>query len=60
MIYLPSEWLINLANEERIRELLDDLYSDLKFEDSITKKEVVRELEEMKEFKVIEKLLSDQ
>lgn len=56
MIYLPNEWLINPANEERVRELLDDLLSDLKFEDSITKEEVIKELQRIKEYKIIRNL----
>lgn len=59
MIYLPNEWLINPANEERIRELLEDLYSDLKFEDSITEKEVIKELHKMGEHIIIDKLNSN-
>lgn len=56
MIYLPQKWIINPANEERIRELLEDLYSDLKFEDSITKEEVIKELRRIKEDKIIRNL----
>ena len=56
MIYLPKKWIINPANEERIRELLEDLYSDLKFEDSITKEEVIKELQRIKEYKIIRNL----
>lgn len=56
MIYLPNEWLTNPANEERVRELLDDLLSDLKFEDSITKEEVIKELQRIKEYKIIRNL----
>jgi len=56
MIYLTNEWITNPANEERIRELLDDFYSDLKFEDSITKKELIKELKQLKEYKIIENL----
>jgi len=56
MIYLTNEWITNPANEERIRELLDDFYSDLKFEDSITKKELIKELKQLKAYKIIENL----
>ena len=55
MIYLPNEWLVNPANEERVRELLDELYSDLKFEDSITEEEVIKELGKMDEHIIIDK-----
>lgn len=55
MIYLPNEWLVNPANEERVRELLEDLYSDLQFEDSITEEEVIKELRKMDEHIIIDK-----
>lgn len=56
MIYLPTDWLIKPANEDKVRELLDNLNQDLRTDDLLTKTEVVAELEKIGETTIIEKL----
>lgn len=57
LFYILNEWINEPTHEKRIRELLEELHSDLKCEDSLTKNEVINELKAMKENKIIDVFL---
>lgn len=56
MIYLPTPWIINPNNEDKVRELLENLNQDLITDDLLTETEVISELEKLGETIIIEKL----
>lgn len=56
MIYIPTPWLINPNNEDKVRELLENLNQDLITDDLLTETEVISELEKLGETIIIEKL----
>ena len=56
MIYIPTPWLINPNNEDKVRELLEKLNQDLITDDLLTETEVISELEKLGETIIIEKL----
>lgn len=56
MIYIPTPWLINPNNEDKVRELLENLNQDLITDDLINRNQVIKELEKLGETIIIEKL----
>lgn len=56
MIYLPTNWLVEPKNEDKVRDLLDNLNQDLITDDLLTESEVILELEKIGETIIIEKL----
>lgn len=56
MIYIPTIWLVEPKNEDKVYELLDILDRDLITDDSVTEAEVISELEKIGETIIIEKL----
>ena len=56
MIYLPDDWIVNKKNESYIKKILDKLDTDLKFENSLTQEEASKQLEEIGEIIIIEKI----
>lgn len=56
MIYIPTPWLINPNNEDKVRELLENLNQDLITDDLMDRNQVIKELEKLGETTIIEKL----
>lgn len=56
MIYIPTPWLINPNNEDKVRELLENLNQDLITNDLLKRNQVIKELEKLGETNIIEKL----
>lgn len=56
MIYIPQEFFIDLDNMDRVHEILQALNKDLVFEADDTRANAIKELEKLKEFKIVEKL----
>lgn len=56
MIYIPTNWLVEPKNEDKVHDLLDELNQDLITDDSVTEAEVIAELEKIGETIIIEKL----
>lgn len=56
MIYIPTPWLINPNNEDKARELLENLNQDLITDDLMNRNQVIKELEKLGETNIIEKL----
>ena len=56
MTYLPTDWLVEPKNEDKVQELLDNLNQDLITDDLMTESEVISELEKIGETIIIEKL----
>ena len=56
MIYIPTPWLINPNNEDKVRKLLENLNQDLITDDLMDGNQVIEELEKLGETTIIEKL----
>lgn len=56
MIYIPTPWLINPNNEDKVRELLENLNQDLITDDLMSRNQVIKKLEKLGETIIIEKL----
>lgn len=56
MTYIPTPWLINPNNEDKVRELLENLNQDLITNDLLKRNQVIKELEKLGETNIIEKL----
>lgn len=59
MVYIPSDWIVNKENEDKIHKLIDSLSDDLKLEGKDKEEDVIKELEELGEIKIIQKLKSN-
>ena len=55
-MYIPTIWLVEPKNEDKVYELLDILDRDLITDDSVTEAEVISELEKIGETIIIEKI----
>lgn len=55
-MYIPTIWLVEPKNNDKVYELLDILDRDLITDDSVTEAEVISELEKIGETIIIEKL----
>lgn len=60
MTYIPREWIKNKDNEDNVHDLLNKLDCDLKVEEENIEEEVLKELNDMGEFIIIEKYKSGQ
>ena len=56
MIYIPTTWLVEPKNKDKVYELLENLNQDLIMDDLLTEAEVISELEKIGETIIIEKL----
>lgn len=56
MIYIPTDWLKNEANINKVYEILEKLNVDLIADNSYTETEAIKELEALNEDIIIEKL----
>ena len=56
MPYIPTEWIINKENENRIHELLDQLDIDVCPVGDKTEQNVIKKLKEMGETVIVKKL----
>lgn len=56
MPYIPTEWIINKENENRIHELLDQLDIDVCPVGDKTEQNVINKLKEMGETVIVKKL----
>lgn len=56
MIYLLPNWLVEPKNEDKVYDLLDNFNQDLITDDSMTKSELISELEKIGETIIIEKI----
>ncbi|WP_288326613.1 hypothetical protein [uncultured Clostridium sp.] len=55
MTYIPDRWIKNKNNEARVHDLLDNLDCDLKVEGDNIEEEVLKELDSIGEYIIIEK-----
>lgn len=56
MLYIPTKWLVEPNNKDKVYELLDNLDRDLITDELMTETEVISELEKIGETIIIEKL----
>lgn len=56
MIYIPKDLIKNSENEDKVWDILEKLDTDIKFEDCYTKEDAIKELQELNEDIIIEKL----
>ncbi|WP_315074497.1 hypothetical protein [uncultured Clostridium sp.] len=56
MVYVPSEWIKHDKNKKKVTQILEKLDVDIIDEDSFKKEDAIKELMEMDEPMVIEKL----
>lgn len=56
MIYIPTDWLNNEANMDKVHDILSKLDNDIITENLYTEAEAVKELEALNEDIIIEKL----
>jgi hypothetical protein len=57
MNYIPLEWLKNKDNFYKVRDILDKLEEDIKTDDSYTEEQAIKDLKELGETTIIEKIL---
>lgn len=60
MTYIPREWIRNKENEDKVHDVLNKLDCDLKVEGDNIEEEVLKELNDIGEFIIIEKYKSGQ
>lgn len=59
MVYVPLEWLKDKENTQKVHEILDKLNYDVRdINDHYTEDDAIKELEEIGEVTIIEKLNS--
>ena len=56
LVYLFSGWLLDPKNEGKVHSLLDELDRDVLLDDSMSVNEVMKELEQLGETLLIEKI----
>ena len=57
MNYIPLEWLKNKDNFYKVRDILDKLEEDVKTDDSYTEEKAIKDLKELGETTIIDKIL---
>ncbi|ALB46225.1 hypothetical protein [Clostridium beijerinckii] len=58
MVYVPSVWVKHNENKKKVTLILEKLDSDIKDDDPFTEEDAIKELEQIDEPTVIEKLKS--
>lgn len=59
MPYIPSDWITKEENTETVHKLLDELDQDLE-DGTNNEKEVIKQLEKLEEYQIVEKLKTNQ
>lgn len=56
MVYVPSVWVKHTQNKKKVTQILEKLDSDIKDQESYSEDDAIKELKELDESTIIEKL----
>ena len=56
MVYIPTDWYVDVKNEKKVHKLISELNQDLITDKTPTREWIIEELEKIGEIKIVEKL----
>lgn len=56
MFYIPTDWIVNIQNEEKIHEILDKVDGDVRDENSYTPTDALNDLKALGENIITKKI----
>ena len=56
MVYIPTDWYVDVKNENKVHKLISELNRDLVTDEMSTREWVIEELEKIGEIRIVEKL----